>query len=93
MTHLDKGPTVTPSSSAIKVYHNIDNETGTQVYVTMHNPSNATTNDAFTFPVTTPTGKITVPQRARCASTDRTRRRCWPTTTSTANTWCTPHRN
>jgi beta-galactosidase GanA len=59
LTHLDKGSAVTPSSSAIKVYHDVDNQTGTQVYVAMHNPSNATTNDAFTFPV----GSITVPQQ------------------------------
>ena len=29
----------------------------------MHNPSSATTNDAFTFPVSTPTGTITVPRQ------------------------------
>ena len=63
MTHLDKGSLVTPSSSAVKVYHDVDKQTGTQVYVAMHNPSNATTNDAFTFGLDTPAGRIVVPQQ------------------------------
>jgi beta-galactosidase GanA len=63
VTHLDPGAAVTPSSPAVKVYHDVDHTTGTQFYIAMHNPSNATTDDAFTFAVDTPTGPITVPQQ------------------------------
>lgn len=63
VTHLDPGAAVTPSSPSVKVYHDVDQTTGTQFYVAMHNPSNATTDDAFTFAVDTPSGPITVPRQ------------------------------
>jgi beta-galactosidase GanA len=63
ITKVDKGAAVTPSSAAVKVYHNVNPDTGTHFYFAVHNPSSATTNDTFTFPVTTSDGTYTVPLR------------------------------
>jgi beta-galactosidase GanA len=63
VTHLDQGAAVTPSSPSVKVYHDVDRTTGTQLYVAMHSPSSATTDDAFTFAVDTPAGPVTVPRQ------------------------------
>ncbi|GAA3439260.1 beta-galactosidase [Kutzneria kofuensis] len=62
LSTMDRAAAVTPSSSAVKVYHNTNPGTGTQLYVPMHSPSNATTNDTFTFPLSTTDGSYTVPQ-------------------------------
>jgi len=62
ITKVDKGANVTPSSSRIKVYDDVNPDTGTHFYIAMHNPSSATTDDAFTFPVSTADGTYTVPQ-------------------------------
>jgi beta-galactosidase GanA len=61
LSKMDKGSTVTPSATKVKVYHNVNPENGTALYVAMHNPSNATTNDSFTFPIDTPDGSYPVP--------------------------------
>jgi beta-galactosidase GanA len=60
IARVDAGSTVTPSSSAIKVYHLTNSATGTNFYVAMHNPSNATTNDTFTLPISTADGSFTL---------------------------------
>ncbi|MDQ7803562.1 beta-galactosidase [Amycolatopsis sp. A133] len=62
ITKQDKADPVTPSSTAVKVYHNVNPDTQTHFYLPVHNPSKATTNDVFTFPVSTPDGAYTVPQ-------------------------------
>jgi beta-galactosidase GanA len=59
---VDRGEPVAASSPAVKVYHNVNPDTGTHFYFTVHNPSSATTDDAFTLPVTTSDGSYTVPQ-------------------------------
>jgi beta-galactosidase GanA len=61
VTKLDKGDPVTPSSPKVKVYDDVNPDTGTHLYVAMHNPSNGTTDDAFTFPISTADGTYTVP--------------------------------
>ena len=61
VSEMDKGSAVTPSVSDVKVYHNVNPDNGTALYVAEHNPSNATTNDSFTFPISTPDGDYTVP--------------------------------
>ena len=63
ITQVDAGPTVTPSSPDIKVYDDINSDTGTHFYIAMHNPSSATTDDSFTFPISTSDGSYTVPQQ------------------------------
>jgi beta-galactosidase GanA len=59
LAKLDPGATITPSSAAVKVYHDVNPDTQTHVYVASHNPSSATTTDSFTFPITTPDGAFT----------------------------------
>ena len=59
ITKVDKGAAVTPSSPAVKVYHDVNPDTQTHFYIATHNPSSATTNDAFTFPISTPDGAFT----------------------------------
>ncbi len=61
ITKVDAGPAVTPSSPRIKVYDDVNPDTGTHFYIAMHNPSSATTNDAFTFNVATADGNYQVP--------------------------------
>jgi beta-galactosidase GanA len=61
VSDMDKGSAVTPSIPNVKVYHNVNPETGTALYVAVHNPSNATTDDSFTFPIDTPDGSYPVP--------------------------------
>jgi beta-galactosidase GanA len=56
ITKVDKAAAVTPSSTAVKVLHNVNPDTQTHFYIATHNPSNATTNDTFTFPINTPDG-------------------------------------
>jgi beta-galactosidase GanA len=59
ITKVDKGAAVTPSSAAVKVYHDVNPDTQTHFYIATHNPSSATTNDAFSFPISTPDGAFT----------------------------------
>jgi beta-galactosidase GanA len=62
ITTVNPGPAVTPSSPNIKVYDDLNPDTGTHFYFAMHNPSSATTDDTFTFPISTGDGTYTVPQ-------------------------------
>jgi beta-galactosidase GanA len=62
ITKVEKGAAVTPSSPRIKVYDDVNPDTGTHFYIAMHNPSSATTADTFTFPVSTADGDYTIPQ-------------------------------
>ena len=59
---MQKGPAVMPSSGAIKVYHNVNPDNGAHLFVAMHNPSSAVTNDAFTFAVNTADGSYVIPK-------------------------------
>jgi beta-galactosidase GanA len=63
ITKVDPGPPVTPSDPAIKVYDDVNPDTGTHFLIAMHNPSSATTNDSFSFPITTSDGSYTIPQQ------------------------------
>ncbi len=67
ITKVDQGAPVTPSSPAIKVYDDVNSDTGTHFYFAVHNPSSATTNDSFTFPISTSDGNYTVPQQGTLA--------------------------
>ncbi|GIH15356.1 beta-galactosidase [Rugosimonospora africana] len=60
---VDAGTPVTPSNPKIKVYHDVNAQTGTQFFIASHNPSSATTDDAFTFPISTPDGDYTLSSR------------------------------
>jgi len=63
VTKLDKADAVTPSSTAVKVYHDVNPDTGTHFYIATHNPSGATTDDSFSFPISTADGQYTIPLR------------------------------
>ena len=58
IAEVDKGAAVTPSSSGVKIYHNVNPDTGTHFYFAVHNPSSATTDDSFTFPISTADGDV-----------------------------------
>ena len=62
ITKVDAGPAVTPSNPKIKVYDDVNPDTGTHFYIAVHNPSSATTNDTFGFSVATADGTYNVPQ-------------------------------
>jgi beta-galactosidase GanA len=59
ITKVDRAAAVTPSSTAVKVYHDVNPDTQTHFYIATHNPSSATTNDTFSFPINTPDGAHT----------------------------------
>ncbi|QKV72964.1 beta-galactosidase [Amycolatopsis sp. Hca4] len=63
LAEMDRGAPVTPSSAAVKVHHNVNPDTGVHFCLPVHTPSNATTDDAFTFPLSTSDGEYTVPLR------------------------------
>lgn len=63
LTQMSKGPATQASSPAIKLYHNVDAQTQTHFYFAMHEPSNAVTDDTFTFALSTADGNYTVPQQ------------------------------
>jgi beta-galactosidase GanA len=63
LTRVDKGDAVATSSPAVRIEHSVNAETGTNFYFAVHNPSNATTDDSFTFPLVTADGSYTVPLR------------------------------
>src|SRR5690242_9943642 len=56
ITKVDQAAAVTPSSTAVKVYHDVNPDTQTHFYIATHNPSSATTNDTFSFSISTPDG-------------------------------------
>lgn len=58
---------MTASSPNIKVYDDVNPDTGTHFYFAMHNPSSAATDDTFTFPISTSDGTYTVPEQGTLA--------------------------
>jgi beta-galactosidase GanA len=65
LTRMDKGEAVAPSNDKVRVYHNVNVETGSHLYVVVHNPSSATGDEAFTFTVKTRDGEYVVPSRIK----------------------------
>jgi beta-galactosidase GanA len=63
LTKVDKGTDVATSSPAVKIEHTVNPDTGTNFYFAVHNPSSATTDDAFTFPIETADGTYTAASR------------------------------
>ena len=60
LTDLDKGAPLTASSEAVKLYHDTGAQGEGELIFAIHNPSNATTNDAFAFKLTTKDGTYDV---------------------------------
>lgn len=65
LARMDKGETVVPSNDKVRVYHNTNAETGSHLYVVVHNPSSATGDERFTFKVKTRDGEYEVPSRIK----------------------------
>ena len=63
LAKVEKGADVATSASTVKVEHTVNPDTGTNFYFAVHNPSSATTDDSFTFPISTADGTYTVPLR------------------------------
>jgi beta-galactosidase GanA len=63
LTKVELGAPVATSSTAVKIEHTVNADTGTNFYFAVHNPSSATTDNSFTFPITTADGSYTLPLR------------------------------
>src|SRR5205823_8381 len=63
LTRVDKGADVATSSAAVRIEHTVNPDTGTNFYFAVHKPSNATTDDSFTFPITTADGSYLLSSR------------------------------
>ncbi|QGZ38626.1 beta-galactosidase-like protein [Pseudoduganella flava] len=63
LAQMDKGPPIEPSSSRVKVYHNVNPALGAHALLAVHNPSDLTTDDSFTFDLATRDGSYTLPLR------------------------------
>lgn len=63
LAQMDKGPEIKTSLAKAKVYHNINPTLGTHVLFAVHSPSDATSDDSFTFALTTKDGSFQVPLR------------------------------
>ncbi len=63
LTKVDPASMIAPSTDKIKIYDDVNPDTGTHFYIAMHDPSNETGNDTFTFPIDTADGSYTVPQQ------------------------------
>ena len=62
LARMDKGPEIKASSDKIRIYHNVNAETGAHLLFAAHAPSNARSDDAFTFEVETADGRYRIPQ-------------------------------
>ncbi len=62
LTKMDKAEPIQASNERIKLYHNINPDTQARLIFALHNPSDAVTNDAFSFKLKTRDGSYTVPQ-------------------------------
>ncbi len=60
LTDLDKGAPLTPSTDAVKLYHDTGAHGEGDLIFAIHNPSNATSNDSFSFKLTTTDGTYDV---------------------------------
>ena len=60
LPRMEKGPEVKASSDRIRIYNNVNPATGAHLYFIAHNPSNARSDDSFTFPIETADGSYEV---------------------------------
>jgi len=63
MRLMNKADPITPSNPRVRVYHNSNPATGSHFYFVVHSPSNQTTDESFTWPVSTKDGDYTVQGR------------------------------
>lgn len=62
LARMDMGPEIKASSDKIRIYHNVNRETGAHLLFVAHNPSNARSDDAFTMDIETQDGRYRLPQ-------------------------------
>ena len=60
LSDLDKGAPIESSSPNVKLYHDVGAKGEGELIFAIHNPSNTTTKDAFSFPLKTRDGAYTV---------------------------------
>ena len=57
LARMDKGAEVKTSSDKIRVYHNVNPQTGAHLFFVTHNPSSGRSDDSFTMPIETADGR------------------------------------
>ena len=62
LARMDKGPEIKSSSDRIRIYHNVNRDSGAHLLFVTHKPSNARSNDAFSFELETRDGRYRLPQ-------------------------------
>ncbi|SFU50704.1 beta-galactosidase [Pseudoduganella namucuonensis] len=65
LAEMEKAEPLATSSERVKLYHNISPKTGARLIYVAHNPSDATTNDPFSFKLTTRDGSYAIPQAGK----------------------------
>jgi beta-galactosidase GanA len=63
LARMDKGPEIKASSDKVRIYHNVNAETGAHLLFVAHNPSNARSDDSFSFDLETRDGRYRLPQK------------------------------
>ncbi|GGY86129.1 beta-galactosidase [Pseudoduganella plicata] len=63
LAQMDKGAPIATSTQRAKVYHNVNAKTGAHVLFAVHNPSDLTSDDSFTFDLKMKSGGYKVPLR------------------------------
>ncbi|MEO7495041.1 MAG: beta-galactosidase [Massilia sp.] len=67
LTKMDKAEPIAASNERVKLYHNISPDTKARLLFAIHNPSDATTEEPFSFKLTTRDGSYTIPQQGKLA--------------------------
>lgn len=67
LSEMDKAEPLASSNARIKLYHNISPRSQARLIFAIHNPSDATTNDPFSFRLTTRDGNYAIPQSGSLA--------------------------
>ncbi|TFI57650.1 beta-galactosidase [Sphingomonas parva] len=62
LARMDKGPEIKTSSDKVRIRHNVNAETGAHLLFVAHDPSNARSDDAFSFDLETRDGRYRLPQ-------------------------------
>jgi hypothetical protein len=65
LAYMDKGPELKASSPKVKVYHNINPQLGTHILFAVHSPSSLTSDDSFSFELSTKDGVYQLPLRLK----------------------------
>ena len=67
LANMDKAAPIATTNARVALYHNINPQTKAQLLYVVHNPSDATTSDAFGFTLATRDGSYRIPQAGTLA--------------------------